>query len=213
MKARPILFSGPMIRALLVGTKTQTRRVLKPSKWAEKYPVLNPNGIEHGAWWWDGVLSGVGASQDCPYGKPGDFLWVKESHRLLACECTETCRVAGHVHYSADESGYEGASMQRLRPSIHMPRWASRLTLRITEVRVQRLQEISEDDACAEGCPNVCMRPTGDDNGTAIHGPDGYIALWESINGPGSWDANPWVWCISFEVIKANVDKILKPCS
>ena len=87
----------------------------------------------------------------------------------------------------------------RWKPSIYMPRWASRITLEVTGVRVERLQDISEADAIAEGCSLECMTPTGDDSGSAIHGPGGYIALWESINGPGSWDVNPWLWVVEFK--------------
>ena len=79
-----------------------------------------------------------------------------------------------------------------------MPRCLSRITLEVTGVRVERLQDISEADARAEGCALECMTPTGDDSGSAIHGPGGYMALWDQINGAGSWDANPWVWCVAF---------------
>jgi hypothetical protein len=130
--------------------------------------------------------------QKCPYGVKGDRLWVKENHRLLNCECKETCHIPGRVWYEADQSGYEGASLERLRPSIFMPRWASRITLEILRVRVEPLQEISGDDALAEGCANEFG-----DKEIALND---YISLWESINGDGSWDKNPWVWAIEFKV-------------
>jgi hypothetical protein len=209
MKERPILFSAPMVRALLAGTKTQTRRVVKPQPDSDEATGacwLEIDGRHQWAWH-------SGADQDilpnetqsfCPYGQPGDRLWVRESHWWFKDEPDHSCGyyppklTADDVEYRAD--GDEGRKVWR--PSIHMPRWASRITLEITGVRVERLQDISEHDAQAEGCALECMTPTGDDIGSAIHGPGGYIALWESINGPGSWGANPWVWVLEFKRVE-----------
>lgn len=159
MKERPILFSGPMVRAILDGRKTQTRRVVKP-----RQGMLDD---------WTGL--------PCPYGKPGDRLWVRE-----------TCyfeQPHGEVIYRADPGSEKALDPEftglRWRPSIHMPRWASRITLEIVNVRVERLQDIRVDDARAEGV-------------TAKWPVHGFRNLWQSINGFGSWDANPWVWVVEF---------------
>lgn len=222
MKERPILFSAPMVRALLAGTKSQTRRIVKPMpKWASRFPVCNPSGMAagHQIWWWDGEFDRVGVAQDCPYGVPGDALWVREAHALIwpdenAPERDEDNRVEYRAdtdgrclpgEWPDDERGNEDCP--RWRPSIHMPRWASRITLRITDVRVERLNEISEADAEAEGAPRggfdedgrFYENPVGPDRGTYRAG---YAGVWEHINGPGSWAANPWVWAVSFEVVK-----------
>lgn len=145
----------------------------------------------------------------CPYGKPGDLLWVRETHgfcpKLPSMKRWSHTPEESRVFYATDGislTGPHGLWKPKMKPSIHMPRWASRLTLRITEVRVQRLQDISRGDAMDEGCTFQNMAA----------GPDPrqwYTDLWDSINGAGSWAANPWVWCVSFEVIKANVDTVL----
>lgn len=192
MTERPILFSAPMVRAILAGTKTQTRRAVKgwPLEWLSPSIGFSPEYVampENGA---------------CPYGHPGDRLWVREAFiHEPADYCWEAsvsipCRPASTVYRADQEGDTRGAGW---KPSIHMPRSLSRITLEVTGVRVERLQDISEADAQAEGCALECMTPTGDDSGSAIHGPGGYIALWESINGPGSWDKNPWVWVIEFK--------------
>lgn len=191
MRERPILMSAPMVRALLAGTKTQTRRVVKPQP-----SILSGDLL----CWKDDALTDDEMAARCPYGRPGDRLWVRETHSigpgpgvpLQPGESAGTLRWP-HVTYLADgaierrDTRWKGA-FGVTRPSIHMPRWASRITLRITDVQVERLQDISEKDAVAEG--------------TAGH-PDGpwhaYRSLWTLINGPGSWDANPWVWVLTFE--------------
>lgn len=212
MTERPILFSAPMVRAILSGSKSQTRRVVKPTpEWIEKSGVLSLKGrvgLPH-------VL--------CPYGQPGSRLWVRETWQHLdnvgqrAHEFLPHQKHSRHCFFLADESDPTTKPLSgRWRPSIHMPRWASRITLEITGVRVERLQDISEADAMAEGVSSVrslawdrqhfplwrfefdeavaagCKPPVGPQPS------EHYRALWESINGPGSWDANPWVWCVSF---------------
>ena len=161
MTERPILFSAPMVRAILDRTKTQTRRVVK----------LKPDYMET-------FLRLPNKVACCPYGQPGGRLWVRETF--------EDCESALHscVLYRADG----GTPGTKWTPSIHMPRWASRITLEITGVRVERLQDISEEDAISEGTPFPCGGWVG-----------GYQKLWESIHGPGSWDLNPWVWVVEFK--------------
>lgn len=219
MNVKPILFSGPMVRALLAGTKTQTRRVVKP-RWGlgpiENLKTTDPDLFsgrfdDPESWGWpyadDGAPMSLACWKDllCPYGEAGDLIWVRETWGRDDED--------GKVFYSADigrdddtgdfeRSRLEGAPGYRWRPSIHMQRNYSRLTLRTTEVRVQRLQDISEADSEAEGCDRSDCYPH------AFR--DSYAALWDRINGAGSWDANPWVWVVSFEVIKANVDQVLK---
>lgn len=200
MTERPILMNAAMVRATLAGGKTQTRRVLKPQplgnflsmierpiRSAADEPVLRA--------WFQHEPSSIEIT--CPYGKPGDRLWVREAHSLLESSITGR---AAPVWFWADGEPPEG-DYCRPRPSIHMHRWASRILLEVTAVRVERLQSISEADAQAEGCALECMTPTGDDSGSAIHGPGGFMALWESINGPGSWDVNPWLWVVEFRRI------------
>lgn len=200
MRERPIPFSAPMVRAILAGAKTQTRRVVTPA------PVFWQAPFPDGSWQWDGgsqlLRAGFGAAyvhtdaasmaniaaRFCRYGKPGDRLWVRETW----APCPD--RGAPHTVYRADNGlRYEGETW-KWRPSIFMPRWASRTTLEITGVRVEHLQAISEADAMAEGVEPLLVPPDG---GGAPH-VEGYRALWESIHGVGSWDANPWVWVVEF---------------
>lgn len=195
MKERPILFSAPMVRALLAGTKTQTRRVVKPQ------PA--------GAWAAPGKTT-------CPYGVPGDRLWVRESAWFDRAQVDGVdgirCFFPGReVRFSTGQAGTApfvcSAEMLdintslRKRPSIHMPRWASRITLEITAVRVERLQDISEADAMAEGAPP--SHPSIDRISREFGYPDfsrsWYGQLWDQINGPGAWEENPWVWVVEFK--------------
>lgn len=195
MKERPILFGGEMVRAILDGRKTQTRRVVKPA----------PCGLRMG------LPYGKGRYITCPYGQPGDRLWVRETHAFVGSIDP------GWLLYRA--SGYESecqrhgfdrpypaVSSIKWRPSIHMPRWASRITLEITGVRVERLQEISEDDAKAEGCGLYVPGHGFITQADLAEGYSNYLAprmgfefVWTKINGPGSWDANPWVWVVEFK--------------
>lgn len=223
MKERPILFSGPMVRALLAGTKTQTRRICKPAMAHNLSHVVEvPDPQERGQIY-NGTTFGDeegGIQFASPYGGMRDRLWVRESHWWFKDECDhETgyyppALTADDVEYRADgENKRHG-----WRPSIHMPRWASRITLEITGVRVERLHEISESDAIAEGIPEEsesCER-CGDCGWLCIGGEpqqcdaqgcgdgaiDAYRALWEEINGPGSWAQNPWVWVVEFKRVQ-----------
>lgn len=191
MKERPILFSAPMVRAILEGRKTQTRRVVKPPKWSDADEIFFIGN--------DSIAVPDDDHADyfiaCPYGQPGDRLWVRETFRLFdssECGCYDLCnclRYHGRPVYRATADDGES----KWTPSIHMPRWASRILLEITGVRVERLQDISESDCCAEGCGSPITRD--------LKKPQ-FMALWQSINGPDSWDANPWVWVVEFKVLK-----------
>lgn len=191
----PILFSAPMVKALLDGRKTQTRRIMKvdigrtPSPGA--YFHAYNNGPQWNWWTYGGLVHNNAPIIRCPYGRPGSLLWVRESIAYYD--------KAGPLEtfiYRADGTP-DSNDYIRWTPSIHMPRRASRLTLELTVLRVERLQDISTPDAIAEG---VEWRGIGQ----AI---PAFKRLWESINGYGSWSTNPWVWALSFKVHVCNVDK------
>ena len=179
MKERPILFSAPMVRALLDGSKTQTRRVVKHPLLCDLSFIVNC-----GDGWWGDEEGEVQAR--CPYGQPGDRLWVREAWTTHACFDKVPPRdlTTRSIHYIADGEIETG----KYRPPMFMPRWASRITLEITAVRIERLQDISETDALAEGIDQDTCAPI------AV-----YRELWEQINGHASWDLNPWVWVIEFK--------------
>ncbi len=191
MDARPILFSALMVREILAGTKTQTRRIVKPGNLGPGgLPVRQPTPDWNAAHYGGGMWSdGLDFAAFCPYGQPGDRLWVRETW-------------APGGRYAATDS--RPGAVPRWRPSIHMPRAASRITLEITGVRVERLQDISEADALAEGIGRYDNGTFGLDAPAACMGPSAavaYMRLWDHINGPGSWDANPWVWVVEFSRI------------
>lgn len=203
--ARPILFSTPMIRALLDGRKSMTRRIVKQQERLRMGTDVLIEGDhrpeylnEYGSWqqWVPNAKT-----MRCPYGVPGDLLYVKETFAHVA-------NFPPTVRYYATDDVHE---LRKKLPSIYMPRWASRLTLELTDVRVERLQDISEQDAIAEGADRLVM----DDDGKFYESANGthrcgYAGLWDHINGDGSWDENPFVWCISFRTILANIDSYLK---
>lgn len=186
MKERPILFNAPMVRAILAGTKTQTRRVVNPQP--VELPDFNRGRLSYNVRgsvyraWNPAVMV-----PSCPYGQPGDRLWVRETFGHF--ERNDQLKPGCEIFYRADG---EGPHLEPWRPSIHLPRWASRILLEITRVRVERLHEISRGDAMAEGCPFPNMAD-GDDPR------QWYAGLWEQINGPGSWIANAWVWVVEFK--------------
>ena len=216
MKARPIIFNGPMVRAILNGRKTQTRRIVKPQ------PLCGICPCCYTKTGWAEVLS-EGACQcttapvRCPYGTIGDRLWVRETFadlRGIGFGDEFAYREKSLKDYNDGRGLVEDGDSERCRfdygvkwtPSIHMPRCASRITLEITNVRVERLQDISEEDAVAEGVtiPRQFLGFDSDNQGIENHNgdmapSDVFRELWQSINGPDSWAANPWVWAVEFE--------------
>lgn len=234
MKERPILFSAPMVRALLDGSKTQTRRVCKPAEAAGLSYVVGINDprdfgqrpLEVPGSGWFGDEEGD-VQFYSPYGRPGERLWVRETWGVVSNAWDDDGNLvewvpdrpatainemrfgsgyySGHAIYAADGShewaGDDdggGEPRSAWHPSIHMPRAASRILLEIVSVRVERLQDISEADAMAEGAQPVLVPPDG---GSCPH-VEGYRDLWEQINGTGSWAANPWVWVVEFRQVE-----------
>lgn len=217
VRERPILFSGEMVRAILDGRKTQTRRVVKLPPWSTgEWDDFEYDGLEALA-----ICENTGclATVPCPYGQPGDRLWVKETFaspqsHIVAYQADGECgawigdgaggrfwnRHGGVVdrRVPARDESWRGESYGLSRyggkwtSSRFMPRWASRLTLEITEVRVGRLREISDDDIRAEGFPDWMGTISADESP--------FAALWDSLNAKRgySWDANPFVWVIGF---------------
>ncbi|MEL5431682.1 hypothetical protein [Serratia nevei] len=238
MKERPVIFNGEMVRAILDGRKTQTRRVVSDrhlhlidvaSQIGECYPL--ESGINH--------ANSQSYYRDlCPFGWAGDRLWVRETWGVVSHDFDENERIidwvpdrpataihempfgngyySGHAIYAADGEfiwGDDDGHGERScwKPSIHMPRWASRITLEITAVRVERLNDISEEDAEAEGIDmealydsQDCYDCIADHNMTGRPTVTGaFKYLWESIYGVDSWNANPWVWVIEFKQVSA----------
>ena len=199
-KERPILFSAPMVRALLDGSKTQTRRAVKefplellaPDNFTPEYVALPENGF-------------------CPYGKPGDRLWVRETWRTTgdggrADYLAPRDMQPSPVWCDADGAAPAEECTGKTRVSIHMPRWASRILLEIVSVRVELLNECSEADARAEGAKHYEPASHLSHGGWShdewqVHETvkASFEKLWERINGAGSWAANPWVWVVEFK--------------
>ena len=198
VKERPILFSGEMVRAILDGHKSMTRRVINPQP--RELSVLCGDGR------WRSQNGTPGFS--CPYGKQGDLLWVREtwypavrvsSIMITAAWTPSEIASATEAQYKADADAgaFELSKSLRWKPSIHMPRWASRVTLQVTGVRVEQVKDISREDAIAEGAPDQWF--DGDTMRNFV--PQGwYENLWDSLNAKRgySWASNPWVWVISF---------------
>lgn len=187
---KPILFSGPMVKAIIEGRKTQTRRVVKGVDPIEDLKFSSPDGTRHRR-----VCSGAyGPWVTSPYGKPGDRLWVKETFQpvQLASEVTQW------RYRATDEKG-----LANWKPSIFCTRKASRITLEIVAVRVERLQDISQEDAIAEGLhrDELGLWTWGNYPSGATNPVYAYELLWRMINGDESWESNPWVWVIEFKKI------------
>lgn len=222
-RERPILFSAPMVRAILEGRKTVTRRVVKPQP-SEGFKYVHPTEFEPGVTCWTGfkptprMLVGTWTERKAPY-RVGDRLWVREAWRapasLDACsgsDIADRCLGAGYrkpwapVRYEADgvfnsqkdwrEFGtHPGeATPGRYRHARFMPRWASRINLKVTAVRVERLQDITEEQAIAEGSQSWLVEPS------AI---PGFVHLWDGLAKPGTrWADNPWVWVVEFRRVE-----------
>lgn len=227
VRTKPILFSAPMVRALLEGRKTQTRRVIKEAArmiHQEKWEVREQNG-KFGHYQ-------IGAEQPNAILKPkalsGDLFYVKEAWstceffdhmppKEIAASCKTGASSIPHfpILYQANgaRKNWVKGWVGRSRSALHMPRWASRLTLRVTDVRVERLHDISEADARAEGAHH--QNGNHDEYGLCrelvVEAKDDYRHIWESLyptSSPKAWHRNPWVWVYSFEVIKKNVDEV-----
>lgn len=231
MKERPIIFNAEMVRAILDGRKTQTRRIVTPQPINRKVGMVNAGYCGHPELWLvDGDVGSytcnglIAPEWRCPFGIIGDRLWVRETFQgpLMDESLLDDYRKDAdkfqnpkYCEYAAD--GGEKPEYTDLddnlrygwRPSIHMPRWASRINLQITKVRVERLNGISEADALAEGCVALegCKWHTFEEAkaGTPMHdhtAKDAFSALWQSIYGEESWSSNPWVWVIEFERVE-----------
>ena len=193
MTEHPILFSGPMVRAILEGRKTQTRRVLKPqpNEVGAVGIISLPDQLgDSNLFYFESKSGKIGLFKPpfikCPYGAPGDSLWVRETW---------------HPRGEYRATPWENANGRAIwKPSIHMPKWASRITLEITEIRVERLQDISEEDAIAEGSQIPCAQlPKSCQQGTMTERCQ-FSKIWETINGKKyPWSRNPWVWVIEFK--------------
>ena len=210
MKETGLMFKAPLVRALLDGRKTQTRRIAKPVRHPDLGNVYSPGALvlEHEP---QHVIN-----RACPYGQPGDRIYVRETAR--SCRAYE---VQGYppsqwgnkpIWFEADGTppGAETAWATKATPAIHLPMFAARIWLEVTSVRVERLQDISEEDAITEGIERAdnffgctCWKAYGEPEGADVVCPDDPIGsfrtLWESTGG--DWDANPWVWAIDFKVL------------
>lgn len=215
-KERPIIFSSTMVRAILEERKFQTRRVIKP----QPLPHANDVTLDRlscGTARFAGRIGNAVPDQliYCPHGMIGDRLWVRETWSTVglfddAKPSDLDPRGVGSIRYHAD-----GKQSGKLRPSIFMPRWASRITLEIEDIRVERLNDISNEDAAAEGAHGAVLskarlmdeaarfeRRVFQSSSPVVTRRAEFAALWESINGKGSWEANPYVWCISFRRVQ-----------
>ncbi|WP_250602200.1 hypothetical protein [Serratia marcescens] len=198
MKERPVIFNGEMVRAIIDGRKTQTRRTIANVGSDNCIPLQKPTKTKDGIY--THVMDAPGNGL-CPFGRVGDRLWVRETFAAFDADWKHP----GKPHDLKDgpwPNVVYPASVAKIpdgtcRPSIHMPRWASRILLEITTVRVERLNDISEEDAKAEGVApsqHIITPPE------ALYRV-GFLKLWQSIYGEESWSANPWVWVIEFKQV------------
>jgi len=210
MTERGMIFNAEMVRAVLDGRKTQTRRIMTvqptPSKTREgdfRFPCNKLKSMIHVSQFIPGNSPVTDAHEFfsicCPFGAVGDRLWVRETWAEAGGSAPELqlYRANYPAHVPSKYENVPPAESIRWRPSIHMPRRASRITLEITGVRVERLNDISEDDAKAEGAPTECC-VIGDKHFL------GFRSLWRSIYGADSWQANPWVWVIDFKRVEGS---------
>ena len=209
MKERPILFSGPMVRAILEGRKTQTRRPVKPQPPAYIDELYGGELRQRAPYQLEchesGCVLGYGFEDDdgllyrCPFGVPGDRLWVRETfatiNRLAGCELYRQGKDDG-VRYRAT---WAKSHSWGWRPSIHMPRWASRITLEVVSVRVERVQDITNNDAMAEGFDGERWLDSDGSEGRGVEPFEQFVDAWREIYGQESLDANQWVWVGEFK--------------
>lgn len=204
MKERPILVSTPLIRPILTDLKVHTRRLIRLP---EGYDLAQNATVSHrhGIWWEVRCEPWATVVVRCPFGVPGDRLWVREAWQIVTgAKAGDLGAVVRYrdmevlpVTMPAEKPMPLGLTWDSWRPSIHMPRWASRISLEVTDVRVQRIQEITEEDARAEG---VCEHPAARsvvDSGMWTYRA-AFRAVWDAID-PGGWDRNPWVWVVAFK--------------
>jgi hypothetical protein len=208
VKQTPILFNDEMVRAILDGRKTQTRRALKVQPPTDGHQLLNvmdsTDRRQIGKSHWAVlnakktlVIDGHKRFFSCPYGKLGDRLWVREAHAFVP-QTAYRCSTGIYQQLNPNDNyeacvyreNFDRSRSFSWRPSIHMPRWASRITLEVTDVRVEQLQDVSDSDAKSEGIT------VGKNTPQAV---DQFCRLWRDINGEESWSANPWVWVIEFK--------------
>jgi hypothetical protein len=213
MKEKPILFSSPMVRAILEGRKSQTRRIIKPQPLGERFSAFvgGYDDIPKMARFWIPDKSGNNNPliQDikCPYGQPGDILWVRETWVNNNGELPIDLGFVYKADLGSAELEYSKELKVKWKTSIFMPREACRIRLEVTDVRVERLNDITDADAKAEGIDYVIDKITGYCGRDYLSGGynlmttpyHGYRSLWKSINGNGSWEKNPWVWVIEFK--------------
>jgi len=203
---QPIIFNDWSIQRILAGEKTQTRRIVKPQP---DGPVKTAEQARDGSWYWvplhGTAQTAPGEAFRCPYGQPGDVLWCREAFRLIeSCDPLPPSEAGGPVKYCADgwvNTG-KGLAWGKKRPSIHMPKELCRLRLRVEDVRVERVKQISRDDALAEGIK------ASDYEGNSVRFEDDlrlqFADKWRKIHGDGAWDRNDWVWVIEFSRINNN---------
>ncbi len=212
MKSRGMIFNAEMVRAILDGRKTQTRRIMKVQPDSHNFGLLritdSTKRADIGKYHWaesnatgNHVRSALFA---CPFGQPGDRIWVREAFRVMGC-ATDVARL---MYKASERNSFTESTRtvpvasctkqpsQKWAPSIHMPRWASRILLEITDVRVERLNSISEGDARSEG---ITPAAGGVEKGWEHR--FNFRELWMSIYGEDSWQANPWVWVIEFKLV------------
>lgn len=212
MTERPILFSAPMVRAILAGRKTQTRRIInpQPASWASVFqpaPVKTPGGTygKPGQWIQSSADNHhMHGMRRFPYGQPGDRLWVKETWQAIKQDANgisytlaDPADETAEIRYRATDETF--VPPLPWKPSIYMRRRMSRITLELTGIRVERLQHISPADCDAEGIERSACH-TRDGAGCLARVND-YKALWNSINGPDSWNENPYVWVVEFKLL------------
>lgn len=203
MTERGMIFNAEMVRAVLDGRKTQTRRIMTVQPDSPNFGLLritdSTKRADIGKYHWaESNATGTHARSplfSCPFGAVGDHLWVRETFAPGLCTATTIAYCATHKPEDLDEGWYDRI---KWTPSIHMPRWASRITLEITGVRVERLQGVSEADAKAEG-----IIPAAGGVGKGWEHRFNFRELWMGIYGADSWQANPWVWVIEFKRVEA----------